>query len=686
MRIRRPLVVSCIAALFAWLVFGIVVVPAVIAGAYAERSIPLLNRALQGRTDHTLAFYQSTWNRAFMGLTIALVLTAVVVALVPWRRLARRAKAGMLAATQRRISAPHALVVAIATGVIFGFIEAAAHMALSIALHRPRWGTAGEFYTDGLLWMTPLANAAGYVLLALLLVLLTRWKLRGVPVRLLVLMLTGIGTYGILHSLFTGLHPLAVLLVSAGIGWQLSGWAENRERPLTPAAQRAVLSGAVVIAVIAFAGAALPRSPEANRPARKGWNVLLLILDTQRAANLGVYGYARNTSPNIDAFAREAAVFEKAIATAPWTLASHASFFTGRWPSELSTSWNVRLDDQYPTVAEIFRERGYATGGFVANEIYTSPRSGLGRGFQIYRGDQLKPVTILKNAWLTRSFMMRVRPDPDHTWGRKSAADVRNEFAGWLDEIRGASFFAFLNFMDTHSPYPAPAPFDTMFSGKHIKNRPHMAERFNYKGNDLRHFVDAYDQSLAYTDAEIGKLLEDLKHRGELDRTIVIITADHGEQLGERNPQLILHGNSLYYSVLHVPLIIRHPGDATARGRFDMPVSLRDLPATMLAMAGGESSDKKIPGSSLAVVWQRPGAASMSPPLAQLTPLAHQEKRWKHWGQSVISGQYHYIRNGTDKEELYDVVADPWERTDLLKQGQQVPAEMRRLVQTTAWR
>ncbi|HEY0304823.1 MAG TPA: sulfatase, partial [Longimicrobiales bacterium] len=448
-------------------------------------------------------------------------------------------------------------------------------------------------------------------------------------------------------------------------------------------ARRAVLTGALACLAVAASGAVINRVPDVVRPAQKGWNVLLVILDTQRAMNLGVYGYGRNTSPNIDAFARDAVVFEHAIATAPWTLASHASLFTGRWPSELSTSWNVRLDDAHPTIAEVFRDRGYATGGFVANEIYTSPRSGLGRGFQVYRGDQKSMLILLKNSWFTRNLITRVVNDPDHTWGRKGADDVRREFLDWLDDVEGTPFFAFLNFMDTHSPYPAPEPYDTMYSGKFIETRPHMAERFKYKGKDLSSFVDAYDQALTYTDAELGGLFDDLRERGVLDSTIVIITADHGEQLGERKPTLILHGNSLYYSVLHVPLIVRHPGDPTARGRVRTPVSLRDVPATALAMAGVQNT-VGIPGAQLNSLWLD-SAAAHSPALAQLTPIGIQTKRWKHWTHAVLAGQYHYILNGTDTEELYDVAADPWERTDIARARPAVRDSLRSLVRRTAW-
>jgi arylsulfatase A-like enzyme len=685
MRIHRPLLATCIIALAAWVLCGLLVAPRVLASAYAERSLTVLNRVLSGRDTHPLPFYLDVWNRAFALITVVLIVTALMVALVPWQRVKRGAVEALRTTMQRRISAGHALLIACAFGLVMGFLEALAHVIVSVGLDRPRWGSAGQFYTDGLLWMAPIANTMGYAALALVLILVTRWKLRTLPLRPWLMLLGGLGVYGILRSLITGLHPLAVLLVSAGVGLELARALEGRLPRLVRPASRAVVVGALACAGLGLTGAVMQRVPSIGRPAQKRWNVLLLVLDTQRASNLGVYGHFRNTTPNIDAFARDAVVFEHAVAPAPWTLASHASFFTGRWPSELSTSWNVRLDDTYPTVAELFRERGYATGGFVANEIYTSPRSGLGRGFQVYRGDQKSVVILLKNSWFTRNLMMRILDDPDHTWGRKNAEDVRGEFTDWLDDIEGAPFFAFLNFMDTHSPYPAPSPYDTMYAGRFIETRPHMAERFNYDGQHLSSFADAYDQALTYLDAEIGKLFAQLSERGLLDSTVVIITADHGEQLGERKPQLILHGNSLYYSVLHVPLIVRHPGDPAARGRIATPVSLRDLPATALAMAGLPST-RQMPGASLDALWRAGGRAQVSPAIAQLTPLGKDEKRWKHWAQAVLAGEHHYILNGTGSEELYDITADPWERTDIARQRPQVIDSLRRVVQRTARR
>lgn len=683
MRIRRPLLSSCIVVLAAWFAGGLLIVPRVITSAYADRSWPILNRMLQGRASHPLSFYLEAWNRAFLTGSILLLVLTVVVLLTPWSRVAAEARAAARRSLAERITAARALIVACAIAALFGLVEALAHVVVSVSLHRPRWGGAGEYYTEGLLWMAPIANTVGYALLAFVVLAALRLRRTRVPVVPWIGGFCALGVYGILRSLFTGLHPAAVLLVSIGVASRMArpgaGLALRARGPRRALAATAVVS-LVVLAGVTMAGA---RRVE-GAGLRRAWNVLFIVLDTQRAADMSLYGYHRNTTPHIDALARDAMVFEQAIATAPWTLASHASMFTGHWPSELSTSWDVRLDDEYPTIAELFSKSGWATAGFVANEIYTSPRSGLGRGFQVYQGEQIRPVIVLKNAWFTRNLMMRVLNDPDHTWGRKSAADIRTEFLRWQAGVGDKPFFAFLNFMDTHSPYPAPPPFDTMFSGRRVEERPHMAQRFKYAGKDFAGFVDAYDQSLAYADSEVGKLFETLRRRGVMDSTIVIITADHGEQLGEKKPQLILHGNSLYYSVLHVPLIIRHPGDPRAVGRVQTPVSLRDAAKTVATLANLPDA-AVLPGHSLTGFWESANP-SASPAIAQLTPIATQEKKWRHWAHAVLAGNDHYIITGTDQEELYDIRKDPWERTDRAAIDSVRVAQLRKLVRETAWR
>ena len=234
-----------------------------------------------------------------------------------------------------------------------------------------------------------------------------------------------------------------------------------------------------VLAGFVFGGDWLKQHRESGRPSPSAAapNVLLIVLDTVRADHLSLYGYDRPTTPALERWARRGILFSEARATAPWTLASHASLFTGRWPHELGVRWMTPLGTTAPTLAEHFGSRGYATAGFVANLIYCSYDTGLDRGFTHYEDYVLERLMALRTASLIdqavtelsalsglvdagpfrslraaigRSFFPREQ--------RKDAGAINREFVGWLSQRPEPArpFFAFLNYMDAHSPYVLP--------------------------------------------------------------------------------------------------------------------------------------------------------------------------------------------------------------------------------------
>ncbi len=162
-----------------------------------------------------------------------------------------------------------------------------------------------------------------------------------------------------------------------------------------------VLVGSAVWVSGSRPDARLPTA-EVDSGSRRFPNVLLITLDTVRAANLSLYGYSRQTTPNLDRFAKRGVVFDKAFATAPWTLPSHASLFTGRWPHELSTDYTVPLDGTHPTLAEYLSRQGYRTAGFVANLGYCSFGTGLARGFEHYEDYRRSLGQIASSSTLVR--------------------------------------------------------------------------------------------------------------------------------------------------------------------------------------------------------------------------------------------------------------------------------------------
>ena len=240
-----------------------------------------------------------------------------------------------------------------------------------------------------------------------------------------------------------------------------------------------------VVAGLVIGAKRLEQWREAGRPLppADSPNVLLIVLDTVRADHLSLYGYYRPTSPSLERLAERGIRFDEARATSPWTLPSHASLFTGRWPSELGVKWMTPLPDRFPTLAEYLGARGYGTAGFVANNLYCSHDAGLDRGFTHYEdyvldSGRLRPLRTallvdgagprLPNSGCGWPGIWRLGPSVHGSnrcvrrlldTGRKDAGSINRDFLEWLSHRREPRrpFFAFLNYFDAHSPYLPPA-------------------------------------------------------------------------------------------------------------------------------------------------------------------------------------------------------------------------------------
>jgi arylsulfatase A-like enzyme len=443
-------------------------------------------------------------------------------------------------------------------------------------------------------------------------------------------------------------------------------------------------------------------------------NVLLITLDTVRAQSLSLYGYQRRTSPNLERLASAGVCFDRAVAPAPWTLPSHASMLTGRFPHELSIHAGKPLDATYPTLAEVLAREGYATAGFVANLENCGRHTGLDRGFAHYEDFTFSASNLLASSSFATFVVNDQRVhrlaqecqllNPHEDLSHKRAATVNRDFLSWLSHQDGKPFFAFLNYMDAHTPYLPPEPFDRMFGPPRPatdffgKSYTRVVDKRKLSPERLQIEQDAYDGGIAYLDQEVGKLLEELGHRGLLDHTAVVITADHGEQFGEHG--LFLHGQSLYWQLLHVPLVISWHGRVPAGKRVSEPVSLRDLPATIADLTGVAGA-VSFPGESLVRCWDnRPRMPGDQPLVSQIN--SGQGESCNHsggggqgmlfaeaavWGmsqswyptaneslQSLVQGNLHYIRSESGREELYEIETDPVEEHDLSKVPAMGPA------------
>lgn len=439
----------------------------------------------------------------------------------------------------------------------------------------------------------------------------------------------------------------AMLLVVGGLGF----FEYERSRDVPPAMLQS----------------AAPGESRAARP-----NVLFIVMDTVRAQSLGLYGYERDTTPNLERLARRGVVFERAIAPAPWTLPSHASMFTGFRAGDCSADWCVPLDGKHRTLAEELAQRGYTTAAFVGNIYYCGRHTGLDRGFQSFRGASLQSADALRNTelgrLLCRNALARTMCGWYHWPGRKNAEAVNAEFLAWLGERpRDRPYFAFLNYFDAHNPYLDPAtngPGDGPCFVNHWKN--------DYTATQLADFRERYERCIQSLDANVGRLFDELERRGELKNTLVVITSDHGEQFGEH--ELTGHSNSLYRQLTQVPLIVIHAGRVPPGIRVPNVVGTREIAATILEAAGGKGGSG-IPGRPLSRFWRPHGSQSVGFPVAESPVMSQVTKGinvpdWfpnaKAGLSSVWTDRLHYIRRFDDgSEQLFDVERDPEELNDL---------------------
>jgi arylsulfatase A-like enzyme len=292
-------------------------------------------------------------------------------------------------------------------------------------------------------------------------------------------------------------------------------------------------------------------------------NILLIVADALRADHLGFYGYDRPTSPSIDKFAAEALVFEKAMSNSPWTKPSMGSVFTSLYPHEHGAmSWSSNLSDKCLTLAELLRNRNYLTFAIQTNPSITKNHN-FKQGFQHYEEMVLE-----------------------------KSETVASNFNSWVKKIKKAPFFAYLHYMDTHVPYNAPKEFAQIFGlkdaalftpGEFQTADVRLLNEIGLTEENKRNLLSLYDGAIKYFDHNFGKIIDNLKKQGILDKTIIILTADHGEEFWEHSG--FAHGHNLYREVLHVPLIMKFSTKLPSK-KINSFVQLIDIFPTVLRIAG----------------------------------------------------------------------------------------------------
>jgi len=324
-------------------------------------------------------------------------------------------------------------------------------------------------------------------------------------------------------------------------------------------------------------------------------NVLLISIDSLRADHVGAYGYGRQTTPEIDRLSREGTVFANHVSTTSWTLPAHISLFTGQDISAHGVSTDgFRLHPAVPTLAELLKAAGYRTAAFCSSP-YMNPAFGFDRGFDLYHNTDAERTDFVDTVLPNEKQRDRVHVDI-------TSPRITELATAWLEKNAGKPFFLFLHFWDVHYDYIPPPPYDRLFNPDYagdVDGRDYIRNNRVRKGmapEDLEQIIALYDGEIAHTDRHVGMVIDKLKELGLYDRTLIVVTADHGDEFFE-------HGNkghrlTLYEEVIRVPLIVRLPGGRREVETVKGPVGIIDIAPTILDRLG-VSSPPSFQGDSL---------------------------------------------------------------------------------------
>ncbi len=416
--------------------------------------------------------------------------------------------------------------------------------------------------------------------------------------------------------------------------------------------------------LLALAAAVSPMSGCApERPP----NIVLIVIDTLRADHLSHYGYGRPTAPALDGFAETATLFTDCTSPAPWTVPSVASVMTGLHPARHRLHrMGFALPEDLVTVAEVLRDGGWQTAAVSFNP-YIRPDFGFDQGFDLFEDHRGK---------------FGASPD---------VAEMVHWVDTWLTEDPPQPFFLYLQPMNVHGPYKVPKEARRVLLG-----RP-PSRRFKYFGEPMRaimrkgrldlreqvdpayveSLIDQYDTAVRYTTDQVARIFALLSSRGLFDNTLIILTADHGEELFDHGG--FNHGTSMHRELLHVPLYVKMPGQREA-SQISTPVSLLDLFPTILDVAGLQSRPH-VDGRSMLPVLDDPSSAAGLDPRS----LVYQCKWQKHFvGSAISSGRFKLVKIISNYERtshgwrLYDVRSDPGEHIDLAENQSEVLERLRR--------
>jgi arylsulfatase A-like enzyme len=476
------------------------------------------------------------------------------------------------------------------------------------------------------------------------------------------------------------LHSLAiftVVILAAVLGGRLIHWVIQG----SIFAVR-ILAVGLILAGIAGSYLLLAPTQEMDRPAPKSVattdrpNVLLITIDTLRADHLGCYSGLPESSPRIDALAAGGVRFSRATSHVPLTLPSHTSILTSTHPPIHGVRDNARyrFGDTLPTLTEYLKEAGCRTAAFISAFVLDS-RFGLDRGFDVY-DDEIQNQSFFYFTTVSPPFalagaMKLLGLTPPYKPERK-ADRTTEEAITWLEANREGRFFLWVHYFDPHGPLNPPAPYDTLYLApdkdafafrrnmEHFNSMLGRSDARLLTAEEIEGIRTLYRGEVTYTDHHVGRLLDTLESLGIADRTLTVLTADHGQSIAEH--EYIGHSFELYQDIMNVPLIFHQPGRIPAGQIVDNLVQSIDIMPTILRYAGMEVPET-CRGRDLSLMI-RSGAGLGEDPSAYLETFHPQPMTAKLAG--LMMGGYKYIRAlEGDREELYHLDRDPGETMNL---------------------
>ncbi len=443
-----------------------------------------------------------------------------------------------------------------------------------------------------------------------------------------------------------------------------------------------------------------------DKPAPPRPNVLWIVWDTVRADRLGVYGYEKPTTPNLDAWAKQARVYDDCLSPGSWTVPSHASMFTGLLPSEHGAEWGSEwLDDKLVTIAELLRDAGYQTFSWTANP-HISRDENATQGFEVElhpwdkaTEKRAREIYEAKLATLPADSEQRRRGEREvnSPWVLKAAGELAQVgLSDWLvkrDPQR--PYFAFLNYMEAHRPLissrrhreavMSPEQVEASY-GAEIDWRSTWGYCFgvvDVPEHKLELLSGAYDAGIHELDTLFGELMRTLEAQGALENTIVVLTSDHGDHLSEHH--LLDHQYSVAQVLVRVPLIVKHP-PRFAPGREARPVMSMDLFPTLLELAGvpaprvgvGHARSLLDPAERRARIMQY--TKPFERPLIQIRKdfPEHDISAFERGRVAIVDKPWKLVQQLGGPAELFDLDADPYETRDVADANPAVLERMRK--------